>query len=248
MIEGNAIGSLDIAPEEGNESVVVGSIQPGMPAASSGLEEGDLITSVNGKPIRNSLEMKTIVNEVKDQPITLVVNRKGQTKEITTSAKKTENGEYLIGIGFDSNASAARDSVGPVGAANYAFESNWRILRMTGMAFGQMFAGERSVKDGGIAGPVGIVQQIAKVASNADFVALLWFLMIISLNLGIFNLLPIPLLDGGQIMVLGIEAVLAMFGMTLSMAIKEKIQLVGLGIILLLMVVVMYFDISRLIG
>ena len=74
------------------------------------------------------------------------------------------------------------------------------------------------------------------------------FLMIISLNLGIFNLLPIPLLDGGQIMVLGIEAVLALFGMTLSMAIKEKIQMAGLAIILLLMVVVMYFDISRLIG
>ena len=72
--------------------------------------------------------------------------------------------------------------------------------------------------------------------------------MVISLNLGIFNLLPIPLLDGGQIAVLGIEAVLALFGMKLSMAIKEKIQLAGLAMILVLMVLVMYLDISRLIG
>jgi regulator of sigma E protease len=72
--------------------------------------------------------------------------------------------------------------------------------------------------------------------------------MVISLNLGIFNLLPIPLLDGGQIAVLGIEAILAMFGMTLSMAIKEKIQMAGLAIIMVLMVVVLYFDIARIIG
>ncbi len=248
MIEGNSIGRLDIAPEEGNESVVVGAIQPDMPAAKSGLQVGDLITSVNGKPIRNSLEMRTIVNESKDKPITLTVSRKGQTKEISTNAKKTESGEYLIGIQFDNNSATARESVGLGGAMVYAVEANWRILRLTGKAFGQMFAGERSVKDGGVAGPVGIVQQIGKVATGGDFTALLFFLMIISLNLGIFNLLPIPLLDGGQIMVLGIEAVLAMVGMTLSMAIKEKIQLAGLAIILLLMVVVMYFDIARLIG
>jgi regulator of sigma E protease len=68
------------------------------------------------------------------------------------------------------------------------------------------------------------------------------------LNLGVFNLLPIPLLDGGQIMVLGIEKVLSWFGKTLSMAIKEKIQLVGLAVILLLMVTTIFFDISRLFG
>jgi regulator of sigma E protease len=73
-------------------------------------------------------------------------------------------------------------------------------------------------------------------------------LALISLNLGVFNLLPIPMLDGGQIAVLGIEGFLGLFGMTLSMAIKEKIQLVGLGIILLLMVTTIFFDISRLFG
>ena len=70
-------------------------------------------------------------------------------------------------------------------------------------------------------------------------------LMLISLNLGIFNLLPIPLLDGGQIAVLGIEKFMSFFGKTLSMAIKEKIQFAGLAIILLLMVFTLFLDISR---
>ncbi|MGI8669789.1 MAG: RIP metalloprotease RseP [Aridibacter sp.] len=246
--DGNAIGSLDIAPDAGTEPVVVGSINPQLPAANSGLQKGDRITSVNGKPLRNSLQMKSIINDTKDQPITLVISRNGETKEIKTNAKKTESGDYQIGIGFGDGGSIAKDSVGLAGAANYAFDANWRILRLTGKAFGQMFAGERSVKEGGIAGPVGIVQIIAQIVREAGFAGLFPILMVISLNLGIFNLLPIPLLDGGQIAVLGIEAILAMFGMTLSIAIKEKIQMAGLAIIMVLMVVVLYFDIARIIG
>lgn len=246
--DGNVIGSLEAVPDSGVEPVIVAGIQPNMPAASSDLKQGDRVTSVNGKAIRNGLEMKRFVNEAKDGPITLVINRNGESREVQTTAKKTEGGDYLIGISFDSSLSTTRDSVGIAGAAAYAFEANWRILRMTGKAFGQIFAGERSVKEGGIAGPVGIVQIIAQIVRQAGIAGLFPILMVISLNLGIFNLLPIPLLDGGQIAVLGIEGFLGLFGLTLSVAIKEKIQLAGLAIILLLMVVVLYFDISRLIG
>ena len=246
--DGNTLGTLEAIPDTGVEPVIIAGIQQGMPAAEADLKPGDRITSVNGKAIKNGLQMKSIVNEAKDSPITLVINRNGESKEVQTHAKKTEGGDYLIGIGFDSSLSTTRDAVGIAGAANYAFEANWRILRLTGKAFGQMFSGERSIKEGGIAGPVGIVQIIAKMVRDFGFAGLFPILMVISLNLGIFNLLPIPMLDGGQIAVLGIEGLLAWFGMTLSMAVKEKIQLAGLAIILLLMVVVMYFDISRLIG
>ena len=81
--------------------------------------------------------------------------------------------------------------------------------------------------------------------TQAGFGGLMMILGVISLNLGIFNLLPIPLLDGGQIMVLGIEKVLSWFGKTLSMAFREKIQLAGLAVILLLMVFTLFVDISR---
>jgi regulator of sigma E protease len=96
-----------------------------------------------------------------------------------------------------------------------------------------------------LAGPVGIVQIISKVVTEAGFGGLVLILGVISLNLGVFNLLPIPLLDGGQIMVLGIEKVMSWFGATLSMAIRERIQLAGLAIILLLMAFTMFLDISR---
>jgi regulator of sigma E protease len=77
------------------------------------------------------------------------------------------------------------------------------------------------------------------------FAGLFGILAVISLNLGVFNLLPIPLLDGGQILVLAIEKVMSWFGKTLSMAIREKIQLAGLAVILLLMVFTLFLDISR---
>ena len=130
-----------------------------------------------------------------------------------------------------------------------ARHKTWRIDRHELMqdARWQLFAGERSVKDAGLAGPVGIVQIIAKVVREAGFVGLFSILAVISLNLGVFNLLPIPLLDGGQIMVLGIEKVMSWFGKTLSMVARERIQLTGLAIVLLLMVTVIFFDVSRLI-
>ncbi len=248
-VDGNVMGSLDIMPDTGVEPVIVEELVPGMPAAASGLKVGDRITSVNGKPIRNGFDMQAVVGEAKDGPLTVRFARGGESMEIQTRAKKSDKeGRYLIGISFNPSLSTTRDRLGFSGAASYAVEANWRIMRLTGKAFGQMFAGERSVKEGGIAGPIGIVRTIATVAEKADVLGLFFLLMIISLNLGIFNLLPIPLLDGGQIAVLGVEAVLALFGLKLSMAIKESIQVAGLAIILLLMIVVFYFDIAKWIG
>ncbi|MDQ3180779.1 MAG: site-2 protease family protein, partial [Acidobacteriota bacterium] len=152
-----------------------------------------------------------------------------------------------IGTGL-SNQSLDREKVSVSQAAAFAVNTNLEIIRLTGRVFGQLFMGERSVKDAGVAGPIGIVQIISQVVTDQGFVGLISILALISLNLGVFNLLPIPMLDGGQIAVLAIEGFLALFGLTLSMAIKEKIQLAGLAIILLLMVTVIFFDVSRLIG
>lgn len=245
---GNTLGVLDLTPEDEVETVVIGMVEEGKPAAIAGMQDGDIIVSIDGKQIPSWREVIRTIGDAKDNPMAIVVNRNGERKEITVAAAKVEEGKFQVGIRPGNDLNAARDSVGVMGAASFAVEANWRVMRLTGKAFGQMFAGERSVKEGGIAGPVGIVQIIAQVVRQAGFLGLFPLLMVISLNLGVFNLLPIPLLDGGQIAVLGIEAVLALFGLTLSIAIKEKIQLAGLGLILLLFAFVMYFDISRLIG
>ncbi|MEO6050675.1 MAG: RIP metalloprotease RseP [Pyrinomonadaceae bacterium] len=243
---GQSGGFLDMAADAGTEPVVVGNIDATMPAAESGLQKGDWITSVNDKAIRNSQEMKILVGESKDQPIKLIVNRDGQRSELTTHAVQ-KDGEWRIGIAFDPNLMSTREPVGVMGAGKEAVNQNLRILRLTGKALGQVGTGERSARDT-VSGPIGIGQVIITTVFASGFFGLLGVLMAISLSLGVMNLLPIPMLDGGQIMVLGIEKVLSWFGKTLSMVAKERIQLTGLAIVLLLMVTVIFFDVSRIVS
>lgn len=243
---GNVIGELDFEPDMGAEPVVVDQLAPNMPAIESGLQKGDIITAVNGKLVRNRNEVRSAIGEAKDQPIALTVSRNNERTEIITKAKQNEQGNWQIGIQFGAIVESTREPATIAAAAAFAVNSNLDMIRLTGRVFGQMFSGERSVKDAGLAGPVGIVQIIAQVVQGGGFIGLLTILTVISLNLGIFNLLPIPMLDGGQIMVLGIEKVMSWFGKTMSMAIREKIQLTGLAVILLLMAFTLFLDISRL--
>jgi regulator of sigma E protease len=241
---GNAIGEVGMVPDAGVEPVEVGLVSPNSPAAESGLQPGDRVLAFNGQTVRNSQELSSQIRENKDAPATLLIERNGQRQEIKTQAR-LDNGAYRIGIQFSAASITTLEPVGLGGAVSYAVESNLRIIRLTGKVFGQLFSGQRSVRDAGLAGPVGIVGQIAMVVREAGFAGLVSILAVISLNLGVFNLLPIPLLDGGQIMVLGIEKVMSWFGRTLSMAWKERIQLTGLAVILLLIVFVTFLDISR---
>ena len=244
-IDGNVIGELGLAPDAGVEPVEVGTIVGDKPAATSGLQVGDRVLAFNGTTVRNRQELSMQIADNKDAPARLTIERSGQRHEILTNATLDDDGKYRIGIGFNNAIITTREAVGVLGAASYAYNANMEIVRLTGKVFGQMFSGQRSVKDAGLAGPVGIVQIISNVVTQAGFGGLMMILGVISLNLGIFNLLPIPLLDGGQIMVLGIEKVLSWFGKTLSMAFREKIQLAGLAVILLLMVFTLFLDISR---
>lgn len=245
MVDGNTIGEIGLKPDVGVEPVVAASLIPGEPAEKSGLLVGDRVLAFNGTTVRNGQELTAQIRENKGEPGTLSVDRGGERKEIVINARLNDDGFYKIGATFDAGNITKRVSVGAGGAAAYAIDSNLRILRLTGKVFGQMFSGERSVKDAGLAGPVGIVQIIAQVVRSAGFAGIVMILGVISLNLGVFNLLPIPMLDGGQIMVLGIEKVLSWFGRTLSMVWKERIQLAGLAVILLLMVFTLFLDISR---
>ena len=245
QIKGNVIGDIEFQPDMGVEPVVVGTIKADAPAAQSGLQVGDRVLAFNGQTVRNSSELSAQIRDNKDAPATIMVERNGEQKQIQTQAKLDDDGVYRVGIGFSRGNITTREQVGVGTAASYAVNANVEIIRLTGKVFGQLFSGQRSVKDAGLAGPVGIVQIISQVVTEAGFAGLFSILAVISLNLGVFNLLPIPLLDGGQIMVLGIEKVMSFFGKTLSMAIKEKIQFAGLAIILLLMVFTLFLDVSR---
>jgi regulator of sigma E protease len=244
-MDGNSVGVIGFQPDMGVEPIVVNSLVPNAPGAQSGLQVGDKVLAFNGQTVRNREELTEQIRGNKDALAKLTIERNGASQEIQTNAKLDDDGVYRIGIGFDKDIITTREKVGVGQAATFAANVNLETIRLTGKVFGQLFTGKRSVKEAGLSGPVGIVQIIAKVVREAGFAGLVGILALISLNLGVFNLLPIPLLDGGQIMVLGIEKVMSWFGKTLSMAIKEKIQLAGLAIILLLMVFTLFLDVSR---
>jgi regulator of sigma E protease len=241
--KGQSAGFVDMDADTGTEPVVVSSLDETLPAATDGVKVGDWITSVNDKNIRNVQEMKAAVTEAKEGPIKLAIDRNGEKLAVTTHAGQ-KDGDWRIGVGFDRNLLNRREPIGIVGAAAWAVDQNLRILRLTGSALGQVSTGERSARDT-VSGPIGIGQIIVTTVFASGFVGLLSVLMAISLSLGVMNLLPIPMLDGGQILVLGIEKVMSWFGKTLSMVAKERIQLTGLAIVLLLVVTVTFFDVSR---
>ncbi|MBA3335046.1 MAG: RIP metalloprotease RseP [Acidobacteria bacterium] len=246
--DGNVMGTLDLEPDMGVEPVVVNAVSPDKPAAMAGLQAGDKVLTFNGQPIRNSSEVPNLIRGTNGVPIKLLVERGGERKELTVQPKQEDDGNFKVGAAFAPEQIMTREPANIAQAATFAVNSNLEIIRLTGKVFGQLFSGERSAKDAGLAGPIGIVQIISKVVHEQGFAGLVSILALISLNLGVFNLLPIPMLDGGQIALLAVEGFLGLFGIAVSMAVKEKIQLVGLGIILLLMVTTIFFDISRLFG
>ncbi|MEP6945166.1 MAG: RIP metalloprotease RseP [Acidobacteriota bacterium] len=245
VFAGQNAGLLDAEPDLGILPVIVGDVSPNTPAAEAGLQTNDRIVSVNGEKVTSIQQSKSLVEAGKSAPIAIVLERNGNFVNVSTSVRKLDDGTERLGFGFKKpDLPLESASIGT--AASFAVDSNLENLKATGSVLGQVFSGKRSVKDSGIGGPVGIFQQSAEATRLMGFEGFFLILTAISLSLGIFNLLPIPMLDGGQIAVLGIDKVMSWFGRTLSMVAKERIQLTGLAVILLLMVFVFFLDFSRI--
>ena len=247
LFAGTYAGIIDADPDMGAQPVIVGDVSKNTPAEEAGLKQGDRIVAINGQTVRDAAQTKEFVDKDKAAPIIISLEREGRPLNVTATVRKLEDGTERLGIAFK-RAELPLEPATISSAANFAFTSNLETIKTTGGVLGQVFAGRRSVKDSGIGGPIGIFQQSAEATRIMGIEGFFIILTGISLSLGLFNLLPIPMLDGGQIMVLGIEKVLSWFGRTLSMVAKERIQLTGLAIVLLLMVTVIFFDVSRLVS
>ena len=246
-VVGQIAGDLEADPDPGVMPVIVGEVSPNTPAQEVGLLPGDRIVSIDGERVRSISQSKDLVEANKANPIELVIERNGQLQTLTASVRKLDDGTERLGFAF-ATPDLPVEKATLSSALAFAFDKNIENIQATASVLGQVFAGKRSVKDSGIGGPIGIFQQSAQVTKSFGATGFFLILGLISLSLGIFNLLPIPLLDGGQILVLAIDKVMSWFGKTLSMVAKERIQLTGLAIVLLLMVTVIFFDVSRLIG
>lgn len=239
---GDAAGTLDFIPDYGGLPVVVGSITPNSPAAAAGLQEGDRFVKVDDQDVRSSQQVKEYVRTHPGK-IAINVQRDGQYVQLMSDERRIDGDKLGFGVSERYPLHAATIP----SAAKYAYEQNMQILSLTGKALGQVFTGQRSVRNT-LSGPIGIYQATQKSIERLGWDGAFGMLGFLSLNLGIFNLLPIPVLDGGHIFLLLVEGVLALIGLSLSNAVRERIQQVGFVMVLLLMVFVLSNDFLKLIG
>src|SRR5262249_17313773 len=240
---GDEAGSLDFIPDYGGLPVVVAEVQPGSPAAETGLKENDRFISIGGEEVRSGAQVTEYVRSHDAQKIPIVVQRDGQTVQLMTNERR------IVGsrLGFLVTERLPLQSATISSAGKYAYDQNIQILWLTGKALGQVFAGQRSVRNT-LSGPIGIYQVTQKSIEKLGWEGVFSMLGFLSLNLGIFNLLPIPVLDGGAIFLLLIEGLLALIGLSISAAVRDRIQQVGFVMVLLLMVFVLTNDVLKSIG
>ena len=241
--DGETAGVLDFLPDYGDVPVIVREVEQGTPAAEAGLAAGDQIVAIGGQPVGSAEQVTQYIQDHKTESITLGVNRGGQRKDITATPRKLADGRERLGFRPDEEIPLVRAT--PASGLKYAVNTNLEILRLTGKALGQVFTGQRSARNT-LSGPIGIYNAAASSVERLGWAGLFGMLGFLSLNLGIFNLLPIPVLDGGAIFLLLIEGLLATVGLTISVTVRERIQQVGFVMVLLLMVFVISNDVVKL--
>ncbi|PTO44162.1 RIP metalloprotease RseP [Enterococcus mundtii] len=212
----------------------IGVVTPDGAAAAAGLKENDEILSVEGKSIRTWNDLTAIITENPDKPLDFEVERNGQVSSVEVTPKAIEsNGEKIGQLGIQAPMKTGFfDKI--IGGTQRAFSSSLEIFK----ALGSLFTGFSLDKLGG---PV-MMFQLSSEAANQGIMTVIGLMAILSMNLGIVNLLPIPALDGGKLVLNIFEGVR---GKPLSQEKEGVLTLVGFGFLMLLMVLVTWNDIQR---
>jgi regulator of sigma E protease len=221
----------------------IDSVEQGLPASEAGLKPGDQIVGMEGREVLFWPRLAYLIQNSNGQEIELTVRREGQDFTARLKPVLTDlRGEkvWRIGVAFRSNTVIRRLPWGE--AIRASLRDNLRNSLATFDVLGKILTRRMSTRS--LAGPIGIAQ-LSGEAYRAGIPELLMFVCFISLQLGIFNLLPIPVLDGGVILLLFVETLIRR---DLSLAVKERFAQVGIVFLLLLAVFVMYNDIMKTIG
>lgn len=215
----------------------VASVIPGDPADRAGLLAGDELRAVAGERVVFAQHVSEAISKNAGRPIELLISRDGVEQTITVTPEQRGEGG-IIGISL---ANATRTfQPGALEAVGLSIERNIELAALIMRTVGSLVMGETSPRQ--LMGPVGIAQLSGESAA-LGWVSLFSLMAMISLNLGLLNLLPIPVLDGGHILIIGLEAVARR---DFSMQVKEKLFLGGFALLMLLMVTVIYNDLTRI--
>ena len=251
MLRGGEQVSLQVSLEKEESmgiepflSSTAGSVVPGYPAEQAGIQTGDQIVSVDGEVVRQWSEMREQISAHPGEEIEIRWIRDGQEMSARVAPRPEQEGDRtigLIGIGPSMEAMARV----PVGVGTAITRSGQDLVGYTTMMFmvvKRLVMGEMSGR--ALAGPVGIAQMAGSKARQG-WESLFDFMAMLSINLAVLNLLPIPALDGGHLMILSIEAVIRR---PLSVRQKEVLQQAGFAFLMCLMLYVTFGDLGRIFG
>lgn len=218
-----------------SEEPIIGEVYEDYPAYVAGLQPGDVVTAINGKAVASWAEMTAIIQNQVGAAVAFTVDRGGESVELTITPQAGDSGSGVIGI------VAARESVSVFQAVKTGFRQTYELTKLVLVSLWQMVTGAIGLD---LAGPVGVGQMVGQAASYG-FYSFLIFVAAISVNLGIVNLLPLPALDGSRLIFLAVEGVRRK---PLSANVEGMIHFVGFVLLIGLLIIVTYFDISRIMG
>jgi regulator of sigma E protease len=218
----------------------VSAVEAGSPAATAGFQPGDLVTAIDGRKIDNFVDMQRIVGFSGGHPLTIVVDRGGVPVTLTATPEMRNN-RGILGVTRSNQPGDVRiESVAPLDAVKLGVDKTWFIVETTLSYIRDVFVGRQSADQ--IGGPIGIARISGQVA-ELGWGALIDFIAVISVSIGLLNLFPVPLLDGGHLLFYAIEAVR---GRPLSERAQEVGFRIGLAIVVMLMIFATVNDILHL--
>jgi regulator of sigma E protease len=235
---------LGVAGWDEDGPIEAAGVSPGMPAEKAGMQTGDLLTNIDGQGIRSRFTLLETIRQGNGKPVTIQALRKGQpmTFTITPVFSKTDGKpRFMIGVLPDLKRNIVNTRLSPIAALQESVVQNTKSAGLIlGFLKGML---ERRLSAKSLEGPIGIARRSGEAAREGA-TAYLGLMTVVSLNLAIFNLLPIPILDGGVIVLLLIEMLM---GRDVSMTVKENILKVGFVFLMVVVVFVLYNDITKLI-
>jgi regulator of sigma E protease len=218
----------------------VSAVEPGSAAAAAGFKPGDLVTEIDGRKVDNFIDMQRIVGFSGGHPLTFVVDRGGIPVTLTATPE-IKNNKGILGVTRSNEPGDVRvESVGALDAVKLGVEKTWFIVETTLSYIRDVFVGRQSADQ--IGGPIGIARISGQVA-ELGLGALFDFVGVISVSIGLLNLFPVPLLDGGHLLFYFIEAIR---GRPLSERAQEVGFRIGLAIVVMLMIFATVNDILHL--
>ena len=229
------IGEIGLLP---NVHPHIKSVRPdGAAAQRAGLQANDVVVAIDGEPITFSSDLRDAIVKKPEQQITMSIVRGGSPITVIATPGRRGTGGYL---GVDIADDTVSVKPGVLGAARMSVERNVQMAGMIFQTIWGLITRETSPKQ--LMGPVAMAQ-LSGESAQLGIIALLALMAQISLNLGLLNLLPIPILDGGHIFIMGIEGLVRR---DFSVRLKEKMLLAGFAVLITLMVTVIYNDLTRI--